>query len=186
MGFKLGGKAFSHANGACHATPQEGKSAHQNFQFVAVKSLDFDPKLKAVLLKGFSNAPAAIVAGDAEPEFKIGLDVAQQSSDYAQFCGDGFAVMLHEFVVIFQRSGIVSVRFEFLDCIIESGFGWKSESGGAPNAELSGKCRKILVNGLDPFVIAGGGPGGSSSLGGISASLGLNLGPVEVDVSLRL
>lgn len=186
MGFKLGGKAFSHANGACHATPQEGKAAYQNYQFNTVKSLDFDHKLKAILLKGFTNGPSATVAGDAEPEFKVGLDVAQESSNYAVFCGDGFHVIHHELIVVFQRPGIVTVRFEFLDCIIESGFGWKSEAGGAPNAELSGKCRKILVNGVDPFVIAGGGPGGSTAVGGISASLGLNLGPVEVDVSLRL
>src|SRR5215208_7264900 len=141
MPFRVGDSAFVHADGQTRLIPEEGKAKGLPFVARAAKSISCELGGKAVALMGNSIVPVSIVLASAEPTFSVGLDVMQVSIDLAEHVGDGYARIRYQIVTTFTRPGLAPVTFICDGCIIEKGFGFKSDAGGAPGDELSGKCR---------------------------------------------
>lgn len=160
MAFRIGDRVFAHADGQIKLTPDEGKAAGQPFTARAAKSFSGELGGKAIALMGNSITPVAVVLASAEPSFTLSLDVMQVSVDLAEHVADGYARMAYSIVVTFTRPSLAPVSFLLDGCIIEKGFGFKSDSGGAPSDELSGKCRTIRMKYkgriYDPFALPGG------------------------------
>lgn len=160
MAFRVGDTTFVHADGQIRMIPEEGKAKGLPFTVRAAKSISCELGGKALALTGTSIVPVSIVLVSAEPVFSIGLDVMQVSVDLAEHVGDGYARIRYQIVTTFTRPGLASATFICDGCVIEKGFGFKSDAGGAPGDELSGKCRtiKLKTKGktYDPFGIPGG------------------------------
>lgn len=160
MAFRIGDKVFVHADGQIKLIPEEGPAAGLPFTCRAAKSFSGELGGKAIALMGNTIVPVSIALASAEPSFNVSLDVMQVSVDLAEHAGNGYARMRYQMVVTYTRPSLLPVTFTLDGCVIEKGFGFKSESGGAPNDELSGKCRTITLkyNGktYDPFALPGG------------------------------
>lgn len=160
MGFRIGDNVFTHADGQIKLIPLEGPKAGQPFTVRSAKSMSAELGGKAVALMGNSVVPVAVVLASAEPSFTFGLDVMQVSVDLAEHVGDGYARIRYDGVVVFTRPGLAPVTFILKGCVIEKGFGFKSDSGGAPGDELGGKFRQLQLKykgkTSDPFALPGG------------------------------
>ncbi|MEO7329442.1 MAG: hypothetical protein ABI193_12740 [Minicystis sp.] len=132
----------------------------QPFTIVSAKSLNCENGGKIITLMGNSIEPVAIEFAAAEPSFSIGLDVQQVSLDLAEHVGNGFQRMHYTITTTFTRPGLPSVTFRMENALFEKGFGFKSDAGGAPSDELSGKHRKTIIvykgRELDAFALPGG------------------------------
>lgn len=158
--FRLGDNIFVHADAVCRLTPTEGGAKGKPFTVRACSKLELKFNGKSVTAKGNSIIPVAIALAEAEPSFSIGLDVAQVSVDYAEWCGDGYLRMPHGIVVTCTRPGLAPVSFKLRQAIIENGFGFSSDAGNQAKDEISGKMRELILNykGKDynPFALPGG------------------------------
>jgi hypothetical protein len=180
--FKIGDTTIAHADAKLTAVPDRGKNAGQAFTFGACKSIECDANVEATLLMGTSYEPIAIVAGNMKPDFKIGLDVWEQMADYAEFCGPGHIAFHHTLSVVYSTftprgKKVKSVTLK--DAVIQKGWGFKSEAGGAPSTDISGLARVYLINSTPATPVLGSGSSGfsiglSASIGGLS--LGVSLG----------
>lgn len=159
MSFKIGANVFVHADGQVKFIPEEGGSAGLPFSMRA-KAFSGEHNGKAIALKGNTILPVTVALAEAEPSFSVGLDVMQMSIDLAEHVGDGYARIPYQIIVTYSRPRLAPVSFILNKCIIEKGFGFKSESGGAASDEISGKCREILMKykgrTYDPYKLPGG------------------------------
>ncbi|MCC6559645.1 MAG: hypothetical protein IT372_42555 [Polyangiaceae bacterium] len=158
--FQIGDEVFVHADGTIKLIPGAGPAAGQPFTALAAKSFSGEHNGKAIALMGNSVVPVSVALASAEPSWSVGLDVMQVAVDLAEHCGDGYARMPYSIVVTYTRPRLAPVTFLLDQCVVEKGFGFKSDSGGAPGDELSGKCRSIRLKYkgkiYDPFALPGG------------------------------
>lgn len=181
--FRVGDTTIAHADAVVSMVPDRGKNAGQVFKFSACKSFEADPNVQATLLEGTAYEPIAIVVGVAKPDFKISVDVWEQMADYAEFCGAGHIAFHHTISIVYSTATpkgkkVKTVTIE--DAVIEKGWGLKSESGGAPSTEISGKARKYKIGTTNGFPQ----PGSGSS--GFSIGLSANVGGLSLGVSISL
>lgn len=160
MAFRIGDIVYTHSTGKITLVPEEGKAKGQPFEVLAAKSMSMELGGKAIVLMGNSIVPVATALASAEPVFTFGLDVMQVTVDLAEHVGDGYAAIRYSGIVTWQRPGLAPVTFRALGCTIEKGFGFKSDAGGAPNDEISGKFRdmELVYKGKTyrPFSLQGG------------------------------
>lgn len=160
MAFRIGDDVFVHADGASKFIPSLGPNKGQPFLVRAVKSMTGELGGKAIAMMGNSIEPVAIALASAEPSFSFGLDVMQVAIDLAEHVGDGYARMPYQIITTMSRPGLAPVSFIFHQCIVEKGFGIKSDAGAQATDEISGKCRSIRLKYkgkiYDPFKLPGG------------------------------
>ncbi len=143
--FQIGKRIFTHSTGAAAFVPNEGEAEGQPFTLPAIKSMSIELGGSAIVLEGNSIQPVATAYGKAAPTFNFGLDTMQASLGLMEHVGDGYAVIGYTITVTWQRQGLAPVTFRCLGCIIEKGFGFKSDAGGAPGDELTGKFQDLEV-----------------------------------------
>jgi hypothetical protein len=177
--FRLGGTMFMDADRTLTLTPYEGQSAGVPFKTVAVKSLDFGDKGKAVAARGAEIEAASLGLGESLADWKIDFDVMKAAVDYTLHCGNGWKRMRHDGALIFTRPGLAPVTFHLEFMIIEEGGGVKSGGSAQPTDGWSGKARKVLIETegqkIDPFALPKGGGGGGFNSGGLSVEFGVSL-----------
>lgn len=160
MAFRIGDDVFVHADASIKFIPSLGPNKGQPFLVRAVKSLSGELGGKAVAMMGTSIVPVAVALASAEPSFSFGLDVMQVSVDLAEHAGDGYARMPYQIMIVMSRPGLAPVTFIFDQCIVEKGFGLKSDAGAQATDEMSGKCRNIRLKYkgtiYEPFKLPGG------------------------------
>lgn len=181
--FRIGDTTIAHADAKVTMTPDRGKNAGQSFTFQSCKSFEADPNIEATLLLGTSYEPIAIVAGVMKPDFKIGLDVAEQMLDYAEFCGPGHVAMHHTVSVVYSTATPKGKKVKSVtlgDAVIEKGWGLKSEAGGAPSTDVTGKARTYKINSTPAAPAIGSGSSG------FSIGLSANIGGLSLGVSIGL
>jgi hypothetical protein len=180
--FRIGDTTIAHAEAKVSIVPDRGRNSGQSFVFQSCKSFEGDANVEATLLSGTSFEPIAIVAGMMKPDFKIGLDVWEQMADYAEFCGPGHAAFHHNVSLVYSTAtpkGKKVKSITLIDAVIEKGWGLKSEAGGAPSTDISGKARIYRINSTPSAPAIGSGASGfsiglSASIGGLS--LGVSIG----------
>lgn len=182
MPFRIGDTTIAHSDAKLTIVPDRGRNAGQAFTFEACKSIECDANVEATLLLGTAYRPIAIVAGVMKPDFKIGLDVWEQMADYAEFCGPGHIAFHHTISIVYSAATpkgkkIKSVTLK--DAVIQKGWGFKSEAGGAPSCDISGLCRDYQINSTSATPALGSGASGfsiglSANIGGLS--LGVSIG----------
>lgn len=143
--FQIGKKIFTHSTGSAAFAADEGPAEGQPFTMPGIKTMSVELGGSAVVLEGNSIQPIAVAYGKASPTFNFGLDTMQASLGLMEHVGDGYAVIGYTITVTWQRSGLAPVTFRLLGCIVEKGFGFKSDAGGAPGDELSGKFQDLEV-----------------------------------------
>jgi hypothetical protein len=163
MTFRIGNEIHVHADARVQLAPNEGPNARQPFTVRAAKSLSADNGAKAIVITSAGVLePVAVALASAEPSFSLGLDVMQVSTDYALHCGNGYQRMSHTATIVFNRPGLPPITFTLSQVIIEKGFGLKSDAGGQPTDEISGKFRRMRIKykgkTLDPFALPGSVP----------------------------
>lgn len=142
--FQIGKKVFTHSTARTVFIPDEGPAEGQPFGITA-KSMAIDLGGSAIVLEGNSVQPIATAFGKASPTFSFGLDTMQIHMGLMEHVGDGYAVIGYTIQVTWQRAGLAPITFRCLGCTVEKGFGFKSDSGGAPNDEISGKFQDLEV-----------------------------------------
>jgi hypothetical protein len=162
MAFRIGDKIHTHADVRLIITPEEGQAAGQPFAVRAVKSMNLELGGKVISLQGTQILPVANAFASAEPSCSFGLDVAQVSMDLAAHAGNGYARMHYGWNLTLNRPGLPPMTWIGSHVLFEKGFGIKSDSGGAPSDEFSGKFTKLQVKykglTLDPFALPGSVP----------------------------
>lgn len=143
--FQIGKRIFTHSTGKAAFTPDEGPSEGQPFTVPGIKSMGVELGGSAVVLEGNSIQPIAVALGKASPTFNVGLDTFQVSLGLMEHVGDGYAAISYTITITWERNGLAPVTFRLLNCITEKGFGFKSDSGGAPGDELTGKFQDLEV-----------------------------------------
>ncbi|MEP7123148.1 MAG: hypothetical protein ABJE95_19625 [Byssovorax sp.] len=157
--FRIGDKVHTHADGRVIFTPEEGARAGQPFAVRACQSMGIELGGKVITLMGSQILPVASELASAEPSISIGLDVAQVSLDLADWAGNGYARMKWGASITLNRPGLPPMTWLAGHVTWEKGFGFKSDAGGAPKDEFSGKFTDIKVKykgrTLDPFALPG-------------------------------
>jgi hypothetical protein len=157
--FRIGDKVHVHADGRVIFTPEEGARAGQPCPVRACKSMGIELGGKVISLMGNQILPVASALASAEPSISIGVDVAQVSLDLADWAGNGYARMLWSASITLNRPGLPPMTWLGKHITWEKGFGFKSDAGGSPTDEFSGKFTDIKVKykgrTLDPFALPG-------------------------------
>ncbi len=152
QGFKIGQITFADADATVTLIAKDIKGRPQ-YTVMARKSFSANNNGKAEIIPGQGNTPAAIVAGKAEPDWKIGFSTVTESVLLARAIGDGYMATRYDLVIVLTRPGIALATFKVKDGIVEKGFGISSD-GNAPTDELSGKCRLVSIDNFDPYKLS--------------------------------
>jgi len=179
MSFQIGGSVYAHADAKVILRPR--KPGGQQKTFLSAKSFEGDANVESFLVEGTSHEAVAIGVGVIKPDWKISLANWDEVQEYAGLCGRGYQIMLHDLTIVFSQ-GARTATVTIGQCVIEKGWGVKSDSGGGPTVEMSGKARTLDMNGIGGVPAPGGGGGGGSlleigasvSIGGLSLGVGLS------------
>lgn len=124
--------SFSHEDGRLVAKPNRGPSAGKEFEFLAFKSLEFDPGTKRKVVGGRRQAPIFTATSAAEP--KLSADITS-GNEYMRFWaflhggGPPTRNMQITFSYTMTRPGVTSQSWRFLRCQVPAP-GFKSDDNG--------------------------------------------------------
>lgn len=177
--FKLGGVVYAHADGKVTLRPRI--QGGQQKTFLSAKSFEGDANVEAFLLEGTAGQAVAIGVAMSKPDWKIELSNFEEILQYAKLCGPGYQRMHHDVGISFTQ-GARTATVAIGNCVIEKGWGLKSETSGGPGTSMSGKALTLDLDGVSgqPQLGVSGGGGGfaigaSISIGGLSLGVGLSL-----------
>lgn len=145
----INGHGYTHVNADVKLTPLFGPSAGLPFTIKSADDLEYSNKAKHVGIGGTQVGPLQLGVGKAEPDWKMSISKLEFNSLIAHI-GPGYLVRDFNVTVTWQVPGRKKQTDYWEGCLMEED-GVKSKVGDAAMNDMSGKCTKVKLNGIDPF-----------------------------------